>query len=145
VLEGFEGGGEDLTILFVGGVRHQIPVGPVDHVPGVREGRRSRVGDVPADVVVVDVADQDELDGPWIDTHVGEFGREAAGDPAPPERRGRCGTDPRVQQEATPIDAYGVLVDVESPSAVFGEDLRMALTRFAPAMLVNVGVRAGPG
>jgi hypothetical protein len=143
--ERFEGNGEDLPILLIGGVRHQVPVGAVDHVARVREVRRSGVADVPPDVIVVDVADQDELDGERIDAQLGELDREAAGDPAPPERGSRCGTDPRIHQEASPIDTHGVLVDVDSPSAVLGEDLRMALTRFAPTMLVYVGVRAGPG
>ena len=61
-LERFEGGCEDLPVLLVGRVGHQLPVGSVDDVASVREGRRRRFGDVPPEVVVVDMADQHELD-----------------------------------------------------------------------------------
>ncbi len=139
-----EDGGEDLPVLLVGRIRHHLPVGPVDDVAGARERRRRRVEHVPPDVVVVDVGDQHELDLGGVDPRPGELRGEAAGGPAPRERRRGLGTEPRVHQEGPAVRTHDEGMDVEAPASVGSEDLRMTLTRLAPDRLVRarVGARA---
>jgi hypothetical protein len=130
------GGGERLqerrprgVVAVASGVTLPLVISTLDHVAGARECRRAVGDEDAADVVVVGVADHHRIDLVGRGVDLGERRSHGADRGAPRHRGGRLRSDPRVEEQHTPVVSHQPGADAEPPRAVGVVDGRVRRSR----------------
>ena len=126
----------------------QFPVGPLDQVAGPREPRPGPVavpGQVPADVVQVQVGEDDQVDLVRLDPGRGQLLRQPSRDPDPGGAGHPGPADPGVDQHDPVAGPDHEAPVAQPPAARPAERLRVALSPRRPAAASTWGKASSSG